>query len=679
MEQPVLVDVLPEGTSVDTSTDDYAKIAEDDTSGLQIRQRRQISFGQGNTGGEALLLYLDKPLAAGDNVKVDVTVKTSLGTSAYGNPITNVAFATSAKEGVKTSENPAGASFMGKTSASDDNWAELLSDVARRLLGDRAEALTETMDDMGLYGYISAHTDAYWSTGSTLALTKASYGSADESKNYSSTRLAKTKNGGQVFYELSVTNIDQTNSRTNLTVIDVLPSKDDVRGSDGAERGSQWPLYFDKITSVKTGDRSVTDYIVYYYTEPVNGNNAKAVYDAVSAAKQGSCPEGWEELKNETDKNKITAFIVALDNTKWLGPNESLTIEYTTNVGNLDQENVNERAYKNAVNNFVFDYKDYVLPSGTEQNSSDAQALREKAAEALAPVISPSVSATLIPGNTKVGGHVWIDADNNGKQDDGGIAGYSSYAIVEELLDDIIVTLLKYTDKNNSDSATSSGSVRYIPDESSDWYKNANFVFEELTPAEPTDEDNLYDDTTLKLDMLRGDNPATYRIEAELSSQLANIFELTDHGGSYKSPKPDAIPDEEQKDSNFKSSNTEDPTDSSGSSSERFFLWWMSDPNVWDNTKDIGFTPYRTLKIEKHADDDIIKPVEGAKFEIYGPYNMEEELTGEDLASGKLLARGETDENGTVQFDLNNGETEDSLRLRWFQKYIIVETSSCYL
>ena len=112
-EQPALLDVLPKGTSVDTGS---VKIV-GEAHGLEISQSSVISFGSEEEGnsGQALLLYFsdeegeNAKLEAGDSIQVEVTLKTAPGTAAYGNPIRNLAFASSRKAGVVTGENPVGA------------------------------------------------------------------------------------------------------------------------------------------------------------------------------------------------------------------------------------------------------------------------------------------------------------------------------------------------------------------------------------------------------------------------------------------------------------------------------------------------------------------------------------------------------------------------------------------
>ena len=109
---------------------------------------------------------------------------------------------------------------------------------------------------------------------------------------------------------------------------------------------------------------------------------------------------------------------------------------------------------------------------------------------------SATVSATIIPAKVKVGGHVWIDADHNGTWDKNGsekMSNFMGYQIVQDLLSDISITLLKYTYKDDTitgrEPADKTGS---------EWTDDANFVFDSLDPAVPLGEAALYENNQLK-------------------------------------------------------------------------------------------------------------------------------------------------------------------------------------
>ena len=648
LEQAVLADVLPEGTSVDTSID-YAVITGENPSNLKISQLRQVVFGT-NT---AILIYFDGNLDKGDSVQIKMTVQTSQSAALYGTTMKNAVFATSAKPGVVTEENKAGASFKGNK----DNWAESLSSVATGIIGEnRTLALCEALESERFYGFISSHKDVSWNASSTLTLSKSNYGSEDEVGSYRSDRLARTTDNGAVYYQLAVTNNDPNLYRTGMTIMDVLPREGDLAGKSGASRESQWPLYFEGITSVTAGGKTVNGYEVYYYTGSVDKSTFQAVRDA-----QDGVPSGW--TKSMPDKKEITAFIINLKDTS-LAPNENLVVQYTAKVKDYTPEDgshspeelekllaeYREDGYTNAVNNFSFFFKSYM----GEENKDQAYAANEE-------LVSNTVSATLIPGKVKVGGHVWIDADDNGTQDDGSISQYSGYDIVKNLLDQIEIKLLKYNDKKSGlEGLTSSGSETYNQQSDPNWHNAAHFIFSNLDPAYPMGETPLYNGTDLNVGDLKGDNPATYILQATLPQDIADVFELAKWGGSFISREPGEIPPDEQIDSNFDG-------DSASSSSERFYLWQISTDNNFDDTKDIGFTLHRDLTIEKTAADDANTKVEGATFNVYGPFEegtAAKQNIDKLIKDGKSVATGTTGDDGSVRIE----------NLLWFKEYIIVET-----
>lgn len=672
-QQPVLVDVLPQGTSVDT-TAAYAEIIGDNPSGLTISQRRLVTFGT-NT---AVLLYFDGELEAGDSVQVRMTVKTSQSTAIYGNTMRNAVFASSAKPGVVTEENSIGASFKGQTSTDITSWAESLSSVATGIIGaDRTLALTTALEDERLYGFISAHDELIWDTSSTLTLSKSNYGSEDEAGSYRSDRLARTTDGGAVYYQLAVTNTNQTMARTNMTLMDVIPRVGDMEDSTGASRGSQWPLYFDSITSVTVGGTAVTDYDVYYYVvENEDSIVSASAFDAVKNAQDG-CPQGWTTDK-PSDPAQIGAFIINLKDAS-LAPGENVIVQYTTKVKDYTPEGVydtdilealldeyREAGYTNAVNNFSFYYDSYQASNDPEEDAEN----KKNAYSASSQLVSNVVSATMIPGKVKVGGHVWIDANADGIWDltNEATSIFSQYDIVQDLLDNIQVTLFKYNDKTSgTEDLTSSGTETYDQTADTAWYTNANFIFTGLDPAYPLGESPLYSGNQLNVGDLKGDSPATYILQATLSAEIAGKFDLTTSSGTYVSQDPANIPPVDRTDNNFVG-------DSASSNSERFYLWQTSTDDSWDNTKDIGFTLRRDLTIEKTAADNTDTKVDGATFEIYGPFNRGE-AAKQNIDT--LIANKDAEDSKLVYSDTTaNGGTLTVNDLLWFQEYIIVETSA---
>lgn len=121
--------------------------------------------------------------------------------------------------------------------------------------------------------------------------------------------------------------------------------------------------------------------------------------------------------------------------------------------------------------------------------------------------------------------------------------------------------------------------------------------------------------------------------------------------------------DNEKTDNNFTNENTGN-TKVISSTSERFYLWATDIDKTWDNTKDFGVIPYRTLTITKQAADKNQNEVDGAMFTVYGPFAETDDITAASLSGNKLGTYWT--ENGTVTID----------NLLWYQRYVIVEEST---
>lgn len=180
------------------------------------------------------------------------------------------------------------------------------------------------------------------------------------------------------------------------------------------------------------------------------------------------------------------------------------------------------------------------------------------------------------------------------------------------------------------------------------------------------DEESAYDaEGNLITRYLKGTSPATYILTAALTGVIGD-FVLTTMEGSGISRNPAEIPDSEKTDNNF-------DTETGSMMSERFYLWATDvdpqDETTWDNTKDIGFVLYRDLQITKTAADDSETMLEGAEFEIYGPFDAGE-VTGENVSS--LL----TEENLAGSYTTDASGEICAEDLLWFKEYVIVETKA---
>ena len=222
------------------------------------------------------------------------------------------------------------------------------------------------------------------------------------------------------------------------------------------------------------------------------------------------------------------------------------------------------------------------------------------------------------------------------------------------MLANVQINLLTYAGNSNSPAEQ-----RYQQSGDSKWTIEANYKFTGLNPAmleENTAENAAYDENGIIPSYLKGSEPNTYRIEIRFPKEVSGKYALTSVGvNSGKSRDPRTIasvhPDETT-DSNFREAQ-------GAATSERFYLW-ATDPEIYDNTKDIGLVPLRDLKITKAAEDGT--KIEGASFTVYGPF-AKDEITAADLIEDNKEGNGTTNANGEVVFE----------NLLWYQNYVIVE------
>ena len=116
---------------------------------------------------------------------------------------------------------------------------------------------------MGSYGYVSSSNEITWTSGSSVTLVKENYGNLDQNDgmSYSSSRLARVSNGGEVFYRLTVRKCPgkRGENYTRLAVMDALPATGDITLS-GLSRLSDWPVYLKSIDSVTVDGKGVKLY-----------------------------------------------------------------------------------------------------------------------------------------------------------------------------------------------------------------------------------------------------------------------------------------------------------------------------------------------------------------------------------------------------------------------------------
>ena len=677
MQRPFVVDLLPQGTRLEGESGNVTLI--DPPAGVEIENIR-ISTQNGET---ALFVFLTGELAPGATLQLQLQVYTTAEIAVYGPEIRNYALVGSRVAGVKSVNNPHGSSYK----TADNLWPYGLDTVLSSLAGtQRLESLRAMLGEMKDFGYVSATVHSNWSATSAAGLVKTGQGNLSTDLGFTSDRLSTVGNDGYMDYRLQVSNLssaDQNVHFTNVTVLDVFPFVGD-RSQGGSNRGSQWEMTFATDTYAAAGNPTgvqlqrldengnaqilgTDQYEVFYYTGDITRDNINDVYACVEQIRFGQdAPAGW----TRTPTQGATAIAIAVEkqDRSALASHGSYLAEYRLRVGNLSQEDLADRSWTNAVNNFIFTYDRYV------GNQTAADAVPSNTT-----MLSNSVSNTILPSLVQVGGHVWIDKNADGVwQADESVDALADNALVQSLLNHVEVTL--YTYEGNSDVVRQAQS--YATGSDPDWYSEANFLFTGLEPASRMDnftEDQLYSSgdnrDPLNPALLKGEAPKTYRILVTVPETSGILNQVTTLGGQdhkeqtgFSRHPDDLAPGgahaDEASDNNFFAV---DGTSARNNISERFFLYATADPATqFDNTKDIGFVLQRNLLLQKVAKNDPTKTLEGATFRIYGPFATVEAANTAALTDENLVAEVTTDANGQATVP----------NLNWFQNYVIVETDS---
>jgi len=640
---PIIVDLLPQGMVVNQDTR-FAKVV--DRPGT-IADNPAVSTGYAGDSQYVNIVF-DGTVGDGESITVELTATVTNAVTNYGTVMRNYAFTTSKEVGVATSDNATGAVIRDD----DGLWASELVSIATALdcSSSRAQALKTALGEQGKYGYLADWHENNWVSDNQLICVKAEYGPADGGV-YRTDKVSVVINDKdnadqrRMHYQLNINNLSPS-KRTNLVVMDILPVVGDQR-INNTERGSNWPLYFDTMGSVTVNGQACSDYTVYYYSGDASELKADDIVTLITKAKT-DCPDGWS-----TDKPaKATAFIVAFNydptnvvdtsdsRTVVLEGNKSVQIEYTALTDYREAEELNEIVSTNAANDFNFGFSTFSPPSTADKARSND------------PLGSNQVEVMIAPPKVKVGGDVWIDADDNGAQDDGDQSWYLNFAVVKQLVKDLETKIDISDQKHFEVTETRDGTITETGTGAN--YGIAHFEYEKLTAAKlknnNTDYVNWNDGTSGKL---VGKNPFTYFIEMIYrGSTFAKTKNTVTPRGSYV---PGNIPVEDQKDDNFEGTGSDYRT-------EQFFLHQTKD--VFDMTKDIGFNLKRKLELTKVSRVDG-KPVEGAEFTIYGPFVHD---TGKDqeLSDSMIAAVLTTGANGKAE----------KTGLQFFMEYVIVETGA---
>lgn len=668
LRKPVLIDHIPEGVTVSGESEGEDRILKavrivSGPSGVGIE--KTVKKVDALTGQETLFILLNGELKQNERVTVEVQAKVAGNIVSYGKNILNKLYVTSDVLQPPFSLNKTGASFMVETN-SGDQWpsADLPGGV---LLPD---------EKYRSYGYVSDSAENFMSTGTGLRLFKEVKGNLDTRFVSGTTagRTAKTidgdgdsSNDGSVLYRLTINNDSTTNYVSKLQLMDILPAKGDLN-ADSNNRLSDYRLKFENIQSISIENqkdesnpgRKVEDfnYQLSYSNEPFDNKNT------VKTAKNGVLNDNSNGFWSGSSSNPSAFRLKITDNDFYLAPGENLVIVYKTTVPYQAAKELEEVAYGYAVNDFALTYS-YREGGPTGNEKATGQIQNSNATQVL-----------LVPGDVKVSGRIFIDENNSGLQNkDPG---------KDHLLTDLLpvltsgyfnVALIKYS-KNGDDEVTGAAG------------SDARFTFGGLTPAKPfgilgtqftqAEESSWYQNQALNVSKLKGDDPAHYRIQVTTGAMPAGYEDLIlklskpfmtsngENGEAGRSRLPSSLKEggsnyAESLDSNFKEGKA-------GYTSEDFFLWSTS--GEYDTTKDIGFVPYRNVKVKKT--DSYGNPVEGVHFSIYGPFTNEElaELERTGITDVKVLGAPAAEGNTALKDEEALFQAGD---LFYYRNYIVAE------
>lgn len=662
MGKPFIVDLLPQGTQLN-GEDGNLKISGPE--GVILENFRTETLN----GETAVFIFMQGELKPGESATVTLEVESTNAAALYGTSIVNYAIVGSRVKGVQSADNPRSTSYK----TAQGQWPSDMPGTLTTLKGERLETFKGLLGEMSAFGYIGDAIDVNWSTTLQSSLIKTGKGDRSEELGFTTDRLSTVNNDGYMEYQLIFTNLSETHTYTNATLIDVFPFVGD-KIATSADRGSEWSMVFDQLLSMERinnkGEHVIVppdSYKLYYYTDPIDNDNILDVYQDAKELKfeSSSLPSGWTADANQAENATAFAIAVAKEEAVSIASGESYMATYRLNVGLLSEEELADRSWTNAVNNFSCAYEQYITSAGIGTATDYGISL----------LSSNSVSNTILPNTVKVGGHIWIDKDADGVWDEGeSVADLSDDSIVRRLLDNVEVYLYTYEGNRN----TSTKATRYDTADDTQWYTNANFIFDHLDPATIKDnftEAQLYSNTELNNPLdpnaLKGANAKTYNI-AVVIPENANIpYRLTTLGGGdpdkqdigYSRHPSDLLTngayEEEAYDNNYLTASAR------ASVSERFYLHSTIE-SLFDNTKDIGFVLTRNLQIEKYAENDPTKPLEGAVFDIYGPFDTVEEANQAVLNNQTKLTTVTTDAYGKAEVK----------NLNWYQVYVIVESQS---
>ncbi|MCD8249840.1 MAG: LPXTG cell wall anchor domain-containing protein [Lachnospiraceae bacterium] len=713
MENPIILDLLPQGVVAASAADENSFIANvtiksiTDANGDDGFSVLKITNVWRTTSGGYTLLEIETSgsIEPGETVTitleavVDSTILNYLTSSAS---LTNNVFMTSSEKGEIYSDNAVGSVFMGDTGSWAGNYTDPTSD---NVMASLLSALGVTG-----YGYISDAASIQYEVNSSVYLLKEVQGDQDviggnwyygDEGGTATANIdtESTDDDGYVNFRLTVTNTTTGQDLTNIVLMDIVPKEDGASFNSYIDK--EWSLIFDSITSVTITDSSgktttldTSYYTLWYYTGSVITSDDVT---AMQTAFNSSAKTGWVESSNydTTKMSEITAFAVVFNSSVSLSTGSKLQLIYKAMVPQMSESDASDKAHLATYNDFCL-YGDLVVSS----TGSTASSVSMK---------SNYVYVLLSTEPVGVGGMFWIDADGDGVQDSedvvspssydystdvGGMEestastynsrtnNYSSYSVVQSLLNTASMQLLTYSGSTSAAKTTYSDSLLT----SASW----RFLFTDLSSANISSaytSADAYDSSGILWKALAGASTTTwYQLQATIAGSGSIKYSLTETSSNVQSYDPTVMYSADNSsvgnaltDSSYSASGStttysgtttgsEITTGSTTATSENFFLYGTTSGNaLWNLAEDIGLVIYRDLKITK-KDTGSGTPKSGSTFAVYGPYAAGEAANVTSLDSEHLVGT-----YTTMSTDPTTLLIEDLL---YFQEYIIVETNA---
>ncbi|RGZ01538.1 SpaA isopeptide-forming pilin-related protein [Clostridium sp. AM58-1XD] len=660
MVNPVFFDKLPYGMELQGAGIDkqFAISAPD---GVKLDKDNAItSVIDGNT---YIYLPFKGDFKKGEKITISYSVDIKAGIISNPEDIPNYVYVTSPKKMEPFTGNAGGASFKAAgSSAWPGTKPELDSAIANfdhELLGN---------------GWISAYKNVGYRSGAAIDVLKEEMGDMDSAFVSGTTSAKASIDDGWVRYRLTVVNSDQTNTVNNLRILDILPAVGDTDLGSTNQRYSKW-----QVEAPDLEEAGTDDFIVTKYDKNGKGEDIRSDVNVYYSKKNSFSDKADRSkfLNNDIPDSadwsdgylpsRAAALMFDMDQNIMLEPGERIVIEFLTNVQEFKTQAEKEEAvFTYAVNNFSLRYK-------IKGSNGSGDVLQDI-------VPSNKVNALLSPSRVKVGGKIWIDANNNGIQDENDTYLEEK---VQELWNNGYFGIKLY--KSGEEAGIVDGTLN----------GDNTFLFDHLIPSRPktADQKGLYTKGSeavkniLNPDKLRGDNPENFIIRittqeenglgiiwriAHTTTQLDN-GKMTANQDSGKSRVPDDTDlygenSRESVDNNFYT--TSDSEGHRTVASEKFFLWKAGNDregNEWyDHTKDLGIVPYRNIKVKKTDEDG--RGLQGTKFSIYGPFATPLEAS-EDPEKLVYPLTKDRDAGRTNE----NGELENLPELLYYQNYLLVE------